>query len=127
MKIEHVALNVSEPAKAAQWYVENLGMRIVKGLDKAPFTHFLADKAGGMIELYSNPAAPIPDYTAIHPLTLHIAFMVDDMEATRSRLIEAGATAEGEISNLDNGDQLAMLRDPWGVAIQLARRGQPLA
>ena len=29
MKIEHVALNVPEPAKAAQWYVEHLGMQIV--------------------------------------------------------------------------------------------------
>jgi hypothetical protein len=24
------------------------------------------------------------------------------------------------------GDQLAMLRDPWGVAIQLVKRAQPL-
>jgi uncharacterized glyoxalase superfamily protein PhnB len=79
-----------------------------------------------MIEIYSNPAAAVPDYHAMHPLILHIAFMVEDMEGTRSRLIAAGATAEGEISKLDNGDQLAMLRDPWGVAIQLAKRGRPL-
>ena len=127
MKIEHVALNVNEPAQAARWYVEHLGMKIVRGLDKAPYTHFLADPAGGMIELYSNSAAPIPEYKSIHPLTLHIAFAVEDMEATRTKLIAAGATSEGEISNLDNGDQLAMLRDPWGVAIQLARRNRPLS
>jgi catechol 2,3-dioxygenase-like lactoylglutathione lyase family enzyme len=126
MKIEHVALNVSDPVQAAQWYVKNLGMRVVKGLDKTPYTHFLADQAGQMIEIYSNPAAAVPDYHAMHPLILHIAFMVEDMEGTRSRLIAAGATAEGEISKLDNGDQLAMLRDPWGVAIQLAKRGRPL-
>jgi catechol 2,3-dioxygenase-like lactoylglutathione lyase family enzyme len=126
MKIEHVALNVSDPPEAAQWYVKHLGMRVVKGLDKAPFTHFLADQAGQMIEIYSNPAAPVPDYRSMHPLVLHIAFMVEDMEGTRARLLSAGATAEGEISNLDNGDQLAMLRDPWGVAVQLAKRAQPL-
>jgi catechol 2,3-dioxygenase-like lactoylglutathione lyase family enzyme len=127
MKIEHVALNVSEPTQAAKWYTENLGMTIVKGLDKSPFTHFLADSSGQvMVEFYNNPLAPVPDYYSIHPLTLHIAFLVDNMEATRARLMAAGARAEGDISSYDNGDQLAMLRDPWGVTIQLAKRGRPM-
>ena len=27
---------------------------------------------------------------------------------------------------LDNGDILALLRDPWGLPIQLAKRGRPM-
>ena len=33
-----------------------------------------------------------------------------------------GATAEGDITTADNGDTLAMHRDPWGLAVQLVTR-----
>ncbi|MFM2295756.1 MAG: hypothetical protein RLZZ350_2169, partial [Verrucomicrobiota bacterium] len=41
---------------------------------------------------------------------------------TRAKLLQAGATAEGEVSSNADGDQLAMLRDPWGLALQLIKR-----
>jgi len=128
MKIEHVALNVPNPVQAAAWYVEHLGMRIVKSANESPYIHFLADQSGhSLLEMYNNPAAAVPDYAAMSPLILHIAFAVDDLEATRTRLLAAGATPEGEITHVANGDQLAMLRDPWGVPLQLAKRGRPLS
>ena len=127
MKIEHVALNVPDPVKAAEWYVKHLGMQIIRSSTESPYIHFLADSAGqGVLEMYSNPAAAVPDYAAQDPLILHIAFVVEDMAGTRARLLEAGATAAGEITQTPNGDQLAMLRDPWGVPLQLAKRGKPL-
>ena len=79
-----------------------------------------------MFELYHNATAPVPDYRAIHPLTLHVAFFVDDVADVRSKLLQAGATAEGEISSNDEGDQFAMLRDPWGLAVQLVKRTAPM-
>jgi glyoxylase I family protein len=127
MFIEHMALNVPEPAKAAQWYAQNLGMRIVRSSDQAPFMHFVADEAGkGVIEFYCNPVAPLPDYPAMHPITLHIAFAVEDMAATRARLLAAGAAAVDEIATTPAGDQLVFLRDPWGVVLQLVKRAKPL-
>ncbi len=46
------------------------------------------------------------------------------------RLVEvvrtAGATSVGEIVETPTGDRFAMLRDPWGLALQLASRAQPL-
>jgi hypothetical protein len=33
----------------------------------------------------------------------------------------------GAVSATTDGDQFAMLRDPWGLALQLARRARPLA
>jgi glyoxylase I family protein len=62
----------------------------------------------------------------MHPLVLHIAFAVEDVDETRAKLIAAGATAEGEVTRPENGDLLAFLRDPWGIPLQLASRGQPL-
>jgi uncharacterized glyoxalase superfamily protein PhnB len=62
----------------------------------------------------------------MNPLLLHIAFMVDDVKGVREKLITAGATPVGDISVTSRGDELAMLRDPWGVAIQFVKRAEPM-
>jgi catechol 2,3-dioxygenase-like lactoylglutathione lyase family enzyme len=127
MNLEHVGLNVIAPAEAAEWYGKNLGMKVARKFGPPAFGHFLADACGQMmIEFYHNTKAPVPDYRAMNPLALHIAFQVDDMLAARDRLLKAGATPEGEIGLNDDGDQLAMLRDPWGLAIQLVKRSNPM-
>ncbi len=127
MKIEHLAMNVKDPLAVAKWYVENLGMRIVRQGGAPTFTTFIADEGNHvMVELYCNSIAPIPDYRAMDPQILHLAFASQNMQADRDRLIAAGATPAGEIGTTPAGDQLAMLRDPWGFAIQLARRNKPM-
>ncbi len=127
MQIEHLGLNVANPLAAAAWYVAHLGFSIRRKLDQAPWTHFLADGSGRvMIEIYSNPQAPLPDYREMNPLVLHLAFTVADVAAERARLLSAGATAVDEVTRTPAGDQLAMLRDPWGLAIQLVKRAKPM-
>lgn len=126
MKLEHVAINVSEPAKLAQWLIENLGLRSVMSLQEPPYTNFLADETGSMIELYHNTTASIPDYASISPFTLHFAFATSNIEAARQQLIDAGATPIGEISQTPAGDKLAFLRTPWHEPLQLVQRAQPL-
>jgi len=126
MKLEHVALNLPDPKAAATWYAENLGLRLVKANDAAPFEHFLADGGGGVLEFYDNPAAERPDYAAMNPFTLHLAFTADDITATRESLLGAGATTAGEITTTLGGDRIVFLRDPWGVALQLVSRKTPL-
>jgi len=74
MNLEHTAINVEAPAEMAAWWAKNLGMRIVMAQDVEPYMHFIADDKGSMIELYNNPAAPIPDYAGMAPFTLHLAF-----------------------------------------------------
>lgn len=127
MKLEHVALNVPNALETVKWYTEHLGMRVVRGNSQSPFIHFLADSTGtSVLEFFSNPIAPVPDYAAMHPVMLHLAFLVDDIEAERDRLVQAGATAEGDTATAPNGDQVAFVRDPWGVAVQLVKRTTPL-
>jgi len=126
MKFEHVALNVPDALAMAAWYVEHCGMQIVRGMREAPFTHFVADASGRTIlELYTNTAAPIPDYAAQHTLCLHVAWAVADATAVKARLIAAGASLVND-SVLEDGTHLVMLRDPWGVALQLCQRSAPL-
>lgn len=126
MKFEHFGINVKDAKAMAEWYVRNLGMKALRSMDKAPFTHFLADESGRMVmEIYTNPAAEIPDYAKLPPLRFHVAFAVPDVPATRKKLVAAGATLLDE-QKLDDGTDLLMLRDPWGLAIQFVRRAEPL-
>ena len=125
MKIEHAAYQVGDPVKVAAWYVEHLGLTLKRVQDAPPFGRFLADDGDHvMIELYFNPSAPLPDYFSINPAVVHLAFYTDDVAGTRTRLMKAGATAVGEIATNAAGDDLAMLRDPWGFPIQFVRRAE---
>ncbi len=125
MKIEHFALNVPDPGAMAQWYTQHLGMTIAMALDEAPYTHFLADEDETMLEIYANPAAPMLDFANTHPLVLHLAFYSADPRADAERLLGAGATMADEV-NLPDGSLLLMLQDPWGLSLQLCKRGTPL-
>ena len=127
MKIEHAALQVEDPVALAAWYVAHLGMTIARAQREPPFGHFLADDGGAvMLEVYRNPNIPVPDYRAMNPLLLHIAFRADDVGAVRARLLAAGATSEGDVQRTDSGDIVAMLRDPWGLPVQLVHRASPM-
>ena len=127
MKIEHVAINVEKPTDMVNWYVEHLGMKVVRANNDSNQTHFIVDDAGVVIvEVYNNPASPMPDYRGMNPLMFHIAFSVRAMQPEIDRLVAAGATQEIEINTTPAGDQLVFLRDPWGVPLQLAQRANPL-
>jgi len=126
MKVEHVALLVRDPVAMAAWYETHLGMRVVREGDAPGHARFLADDAGAsVLELYAG-TLPVPDYAAMDPALLHVAFATEDLEATRARLTAAGAVPVGEVVVTPAGDEFAMLRDPWGLALQLARRARPL-
>jgi len=125
IRLEHVAINVQDPVRMAKWYSENLGMKIVRKGPPPVNMHFISDAQGNMmLELYNNPPDAVPDYPSMDPLSLHIAFMVDDVQATCRRLIAAGATVHTEPFTTGAGDEIAMLRDPWGVPIQFDKRAK---
>jgi hypothetical protein len=126
MTFEHFALNVLNAVEMGQWYIENCEMRIVKAVDSYPYTRFLTDKSGRiMLEIYSNTSAKIPDYKNQHPLEFHFALAVNDPAAVRDKLISAGAAFVEEIK-MDDGSHLIMLRDPFGIPLQLCKRGKPM-
>jgi glyoxylase I family protein len=127
IRFEHVGLNVADPIKAAQWYVDHLGMKILREGAAPANNRFVADASGNMMfEFYHNPPDAVPDYPSMDPMSLHIAFLVDDVDTIRVRLLAAGATAAGDISVSPAGDRLAMLRDPWGLPIQFIHRADPM-
>lgn len=126
MKIEHFAINVEHPLEVADWYKEYLNFNIVKQEKESPYTTFLADDSGRvMIEIYNNPADQVPDYSEMDPLILHLALVSEDPAEEKKHLIEVGAK---EVSDeiLDDGSHLVMLRDPWGLSLQLCKRSTPM-
>jgi glyoxylase I family protein len=126
MKLEHVALQVADPVAMARWYEDHLGMRVVRESDAPGHARFVADDCGAsVLELYAG-TLPVPDYGAMDPALLHVAFATEDVETTRERLIAAGASAVGDVVVTPAGDRFAMLRDPWGLPLQLAGRARPL-
>ncbi|TWT88257.1 Glyoxalase-like domain protein [Pseudobythopirellula maris] len=127
MKIEHVAYQVPDPAALGEWYCEHLGFTVARSQDAPVPCRFLADETGAvMIEVYNNPKVTTPDYAAMDPLATHLAFVCEDLGATVERLVAAGATVALPHESLPSGDEVAMLRDPWGMAIQLCCRAEPM-
>ena len=123
MILEHIGINVADAASMAAWYCEHLGLSISRDTGAA---YFLADSTGRMLlEIYTNPAVKQIDYASLEPGSFHIAFVSDDVAADRARLIEAGGSADGEIFT-DGGDEFVIVRDPWGVAVQLVKRDKPM-
>jgi catechol 2,3-dioxygenase-like lactoylglutathione lyase family enzyme len=123
MRFEHTAYNVSEPVKQVQWYVENLGMKVLRANETSPFVHFISDSENRLtLEFYHSPNGPVPNYFEINVWTQHIAFISSDIVADVARLEMAGAKQDGTMVEFPNGDQVVFIRDP----LQLVKRTTPL-
>lgn len=126
MKIEHFAINVSNPVKMTDWYVEHIGLKVIKQEKVAPHTAFLADNGGRvMLEIYNNPPDGVPDYENMDPLIMHLALVSENLLKDKKRLMEAGASLLSD-EKLEDGSHLVMLRDPWGFPLQLCKRAVPM-
>ena len=122
MKLEHIAFDVPEPEKFIAWWCEHLGFRRSK-----PGSAFILDDSGIMgLEIYRTGETPAaPEYAKLNAMTLHVAFVSEDVKADAERLVAAGAALE-TLKNDDPAFQMAILRDPWGVAIQLCKRARTI-
>ena len=123
---EHVGLNVPDHQGAADWYRRHLGMTVARELPDGGAV-FLADPSGRVVlELYHNPASPDLDLKSFEPLMLHFALLVDDVTRCAALLEEHGCAVVDPIKTTPAGDEMAILRDPFGLNIQLIRRNEPM-
>ena len=122
MVFEHFALNVREIEKVVTWYCEHLDLTVVSEQKNSPYMTFLADSTGRVVlELYSREDAVMKNFKEEHPLTFHVAFVSDNAKRDMERLIGVGAILFDEVHKPD-GSHLVMLRDPWGMPLQLCQR-----
>ena len=122
MRLEHFAIDIADPAAFKTWWSANLGLRVSPANDA-----FLVDDSGTfVIEVYRTDKTPsAPDYRTIDPMTFHIAFLSDDVDADVARLVAAGAEKVEGVHK--PGFDMAMLRDPQGIPLQLIKRATPVA
>jgi len=127
MKLEHVALQVPDSLAMARWYVEHLALTAKRRGVEPPYGHFLADDGDAvMLEIFSFSDVATPAYAAQDPRQLHLAFTSQDVAADVKRLSAAGAIPVSGPETIPSGDTIAMLRDPWGVCVQLVKRAKPM-
>ena len=124
----HVGLTVPDLDKAAAWYQDVLGFD-VQTRTSNPETGLqiaMLGKDGFSIELFQMPSCgrlePVYDDIAGHlPYEgwRHLAFRVDDLEATMAELKERGAAhAGGPIENAALGFTYAFVVDPFGNLVE---------
>ena len=124
MVFEHLALNVNNVAAVVKWYVSHLQLKVVRQQKELPFMTFIADASGRVIlELYQRPDALMTNFGRQHQLTFHVAFVSENAEKDSERLQEQGAIFVEEVRKED-GSHLVMLRDPWGMPLQLCQRSE---
>jgi glyoxylase I family protein len=125
MNLEHFALQVPDPVAMADWYVKHLGCTVVRSEEEPSFGRFIS-VGRVLFEIYRNPKVSVPNYKAVEPLHLHVAFNSEDLVADRDRLVKVGARVVSDVATTPAGDEIMMLRDPWELPIQFVKRKEPM-
>ena len=124
----HTCYRILDPARSEDFYVNKLGLRKVGEMDLGSATnHFFAleeDASSPMLELTHNHDRADP-YDKGNGYA-HVAFTVDDLEATIEDLKNQDVTVTLEPKTLtaDGNDyRIAFIEDPDGYKIELVQRG----
>ena len=129
-----VNIDVDDVEKAIGFYESALGLRVGRRL----FGGSVAEMTGAtsLIHLLLKPAGSIPVASSPtarayrrHWTPIHLDFVVDDLSAAVTRVIDAGGTLEGQITSYAWG-QIATLSDPFGhgfCVLQLSAAGYDAA
>jgi glyoxylase I family protein len=123
-RIEHAALFASDPSALKDFYVDAFGLRVI--LDNGQGTppgYFLADDAGFALELIGRPSG-IEHVNQRY--SSHVAFVVEDVHASRKALEHRGLIFEMDTVVDNDSMTTAFFRDPEGNRVQIVHRRTPL-
>ncbi len=123
-RIEHVALFARDPSALKDFYVAALGLRVVVDNGQGdPPGYFLADDAGAALEVIGRPSGAA---AANQRYVCHVAFLVDDVAATRASLEARGLAFEADTVVANDAMTTCFCNDPEGNRIQILKRVKPL-
>jgi catechol 2,3-dioxygenase-like lactoylglutathione lyase family enzyme len=124
MRIQHVGLVVADLDRSRRFYAEALGLEEVPRPPNFAFDGAWFRFGGTEIHLLSDAHAtggagqPDPGAGAERGMTHHLAFEVDDLEATCARLAENGVALEGGPMPRGDGYVQVFFRDPDGHVLE---------
>ncbi len=123
--IHHVAIICSDYAASRRFYVEVVGMKVIREVWRAERKSWKCDLAvgrfpdGGQIELFSFENPPRrPSYPEACGLR-HLALNVDGLDAEVSRLTALGVAVEPIRVDEYTGKRFTFFADPDGLPIEL--------
>ena len=128
MRIEHIGLCIDHPISVAEWWVAHLGFHWIRklGTDQEGAA-FIGDGQGTVIEFGKLPEVPSLDMRKMEYIQLHLALECTDTLAEARRLIAAGASWVGESPRNAYQNEKVIVRDPWGIVLQLINRQDKLS
>lgn len=123
-EIEHIGIAVEKPIEMADWYHETLGFNIkFSAQDEEKEVAFLTDSSDKVMFEFGKIPGVLPLTRGLsHHLQLHIALKSDDPDKDADYLVSKGAAFIEKCPIKRPGENLIVLRDPWGNTIQLVKR-----
>ena len=119
MYVEHPGIAARDAKALAQWYIDTLGMKLLRQGGETTF--FVGFDKGACIEIYAaKEDAPPIRHNHVRGMT-HIAFYTDDFDAMRETLLKKGVEIAEEPVIRDNL-KLALMRDPEGNLFHITSR-----
>ena len=123
-QIEHVALYAQDPKSLKDFYVEAFGLKVIvdNGAGNPP-GYFLSDDHGTAFELIGRPdGAPAANQRYV----CHVAFVVENVDASRAALEARGMKFEIDTIVANDSMNTCFCNDPEGNRIQIVHRLKPL-
>lgn len=125
MRILHTCLNVSDLDRSIEFYTKNLGLKFVSRREVKQNNAeiaFVKDESGGAIELthWRDKKSLIEGDNFDH-----IAFGVDDVDASVKKLKDAGVTIAMKPFSLQGStSKIAFIKDPDGNWLELIQQAK---
>ena len=120
--IDHIAIISSDYQKAKDFYVDKLGFKVkreVERKDRDDFIITLEAPNGILIELFieKNPPRRVtrPEAAGLR----HLAFRVQDIEESVEKLNKQGIETEEIRIDPQNGKRMTFFMDPDGLPLEL--------
>ena len=120
--IDHIAIISSDYQKAKDFYVDKLGFKVkreVERKDRDDFIITLEAPNGILIELFieKNPPRRVtrPEAAGLR----HLAFRVQDIEESVEKLNKKGIETEEIRIDPQNGKRMTFFMDPDGLSLEL--------
>ncbi len=124
-KVHHIAIICSDYEASKKFYVEILGLEIIREVyreERHSFKLDLALKGHYIIELFSFPNPPKrvsrPEATGLR----HLAFEVDDIESVINHLAQNNIMAEPIRFDEYTGKRFSFISDPDDLPIEFYER-----
>lgn len=127
----HTMVRIADVEDSLHFYCGLLGLELMKSIEskKGRYTNYFLCTANdkGSYEVTRSPALELThnwdpeNYTAGRSFG-HLAYRVDDIYALCERLMAAGIT----INRPPRDGNMAFVRSPDGISIELLQKGEPL-